>query len=231
MIYLEPIGKFDLGVAQGIVTDHHYLHRPVDARCSVEGYWVRLGVHRSCQQITGGLFLLGRPEATRVNGWYGSIEDTVTGRCDVTRWQVLNLARVWVHPNFQPGGIEFNAGMLPGFVDRKGQFRSTLASSAISAMAARVGFDYLMRRPPCFLDEPYEIRWLMSYCDTRLHKGTIYREAGFELYRTNRDGIQTWRLRLPALSPEQDGLVREAARRSPRSQAYRAKRAQLEMAI
>jgi hypothetical protein len=144
---------------------------------------------------------------------------------------VLNLARVWIDPRFQPGGWGYSAEYLPGFVDRKGNFRSTLASSAIRELAARVGFDYLMRRPPCFLDEPYQIRYLMSYCDTRLHKGTIYRQAGFELYRTNQDGIQTWRLRLPALSPEQDGQVREAALRSPRSQAYRAKRAQLEMAI
>lgn len=235
MIRLSPIiAKFDRETAQGIVTEYHYLQRPVDARCSVEGYWIETQIGILDRYRIAGLFLLGRPEATRVNGWYGSVEDMVTCRCEVTRWQVLNLARVWIDPDFQAGGRYFGnlpINNLPGFIDRKGQFRSTLASSAISAMADRVGFDYLMRRPPCFLDEPYEIRYLMSYCDTRLHKGTIYREAGFELYRTNRDGIQTWRMRLPALSPEQDRLVREAALRSPRSQAYRARRAQLEMAF
>lgn len=218
--------RYEIGLAQTCVENFHYLHRPVDARCSVEGYWIR-----NQDEAEMGLFLLGRPEATRVNGWYGSVEDMVTCRCEVTRWQVLNLARVWIDPSYQTGGRLCRPECVPGFVDRGGVFRSTLASEMIKKLAARVGFDYLMRRPPCFLDEPYEIRYLMSYCDTRLHKGTIYREAGFELYRTNRDGIQTWRMRLPALSPEQDRLVREAALRSPRSQAYRARRAQLEMAF
>ena len=218
--------RYEIGLAQTCVENFHYLHRPVDARCSVEGYWIR-----NQDGAEMGLFLLGRPEATRVNGWYGSVEDVAAGRCEVTRWQVLNLARVWINPMYQAGGMWCIRETVPGFLDRTGMFRSTLASSAISAMAARVGFDYLMRRPPCFLDEPYEIRYLMSYCDTRLHRGTIYREAGFELYRTNREGIQTWRLRLPALSPDQDAQVREAAIRSPRSQAYRARRAQMEMAI
>jgi len=230
---METIRLFELNKREiAVMTEHHYLHAPVDVGCSVEGYmWGVVEEEEEMGTTIAGYFLLGRPEATRVNGWYGSVEDMVTGRCEVTRWQVLNLARVYIFPDWQSGGYFHHPQYIPGFNDRKGQFRSTLASSAISAMAPRVGFDYLMRRPPCFLDEPYEIRWLMSYCDTRLHKGTIYREAGFELYRTNQDGIQTWRLRLPALSPDQDGQVREAARRSPRSQAYRARRAQLEMEI
>jgi hypothetical protein len=144
---------------------------------------------------------------------------------------VLNLARVYVNPDWQPGGYFYHPQYIPGFNDRKGVFRSTLASNAINAMAARVGFDYLMQRPPCFLDEPYQIEWLMSYCDTRIHRGTIYKAAGFELYRTNDDGIQTWRLPLPALSPDQDRQVREAARVSKRSQEYRAKRNQIRMEI
>lgn len=221
-MYLRMMEKISIKLAQQIVRDEHYLHAPVDARGSVEGYWIGL----DCQPVAG-LFLLGRPQATKVLGWYGSVQDVGTGSCECTRWQVLNLARVWISPTFQPGGIAYRADCLPGFVDRKSVFRSTLASTAISAMAARVGFDYLMRRPPCYLDEPYQVEWLLSYCDTRLHRGTIYQAAGFELYRTNTDGIQTWRLRLPLLTAEQDAQVREAARINPRSQAYRAKRAQL----
>lgn len=220
---LRAMDRDGIRIAQDVVTTHHYLRRPVDSRCSVEGYWVDL------DSFVAGLFLLGRPEATRCGEWYGGVEDVQAGRCEVTRWQVLNLARVWVHPNFQAGNLLY--GYAPGFRDRHGRWRSTLASSAITALAQRVGVEYLLRRPPCFLDEPYELRWLMSYCDTRLHKGTIYRAAGFELFRTNREGIQTWRLRLPGLTAEEDGRVREAARVSVRSQAYRARRAQLRLEL
>lgn len=231
MIELIPLDKAGVKWAQEIVTAEHYLHVPVDVRCSVEGYAVYLTAGQIVKMGPVGLFLLGRPEATRCGSWYGGVDDHIGGKCEVTRWQVLNLARVWFHPDFQRGGRWYGPEMLPGFFDRKGEFRSMLASSAISAMADRVGFDYLVRRPPCFLDEPYQIEWLLSYCDTRLHRGMVYRAAGFELYRTNRYGIQTWRLRLPALSPDQDMAVRQAATASARSQAYRAKRAQMQLAI
>ena len=224
-ITLHPLAKSGLPASQQIVTAHHYLHIPVDPRCSVEGYNIHLG------NLWAGLFLLGRPEATKVNGWYGSVEDVAAGRCPVTRWQVLNLARVYISPEFQPGGFYYNLRLVPGFVDRHNQFRSTMASIAISAMAARVGFDYLYRRPPCFLEEPYEIRWLLSYCNTNLHKGAIYRAAGFELYRTNADGIQTWRLPLPPLTPEQDAVIRYQSNHDSRAQSYRAQRAQLKLEI
>lgn len=114
-------------------------------------------------------------------------------------------------------------------VDRKGAFRSRLASSVLRLAMHNIGFDYLTRRPPCFLDEPYEIRWLLSYCDTRLHKGTIYRAAGFKLYRTNSQGIQTWRVRLPALTASQDRKIRRASEVNPRSIRYRAAWAQMKL--
>jgi hypothetical protein len=227
MIALETLSRDGLATAQAVLADHHYLHRPVDPRCSVEGYEIRLTNYGFA-----GYLLFGRPEATRCGDWYGSVEDVQAGRCEVTRWQVLNLARVWLAPEFQPGGAHWEywgkhrSYYIPGFVDRKGVFRSTLASDVLRLAISRVGCDYLMRRPPCFLEEPYEIRWLLSYCDTRLHKGTIYQASGFELYRTNKAGIQTWRIRLPGLTPEQVRAVREASRVNPRAQGYRAKRAQ-----
>lgn len=235
IVSLDPLDKAGKSQAQRLVARDHYLHAQVDPRCSVEGYQIvspsLQGGESDVLSAGVGIFLLGRPEATRVNGWYGSVEDVASGRCQVTRWQVLNLARVWIDPRYQPGGQFHHPSTCPGFIDRKGRFRSTMASTAIFALSARVGFDYLVRRPPVFLDEPYEIRWLLSYCDTRLHKGIIYRSAGFELYRTNQHGIQTWRLPLPPLTSEQDSAVRNASRLSRRSQAYRARRAQLEMEL
>jgi hypothetical protein len=152
-------------------------------------------------------------------------------RAAVTRWQVLNLARVWLSPRVQPGGDLHDPRCLPGFTDRAGTWKSRLASAAIRALADRVVFDYLAARPPCFLDEPYELRWLLSYCDTRQHHGTVYRAAGFELYSTNRQGLATYRLPLRRLRPHEDAGVRADAAVHPRSVAHRARRGQLGLAL
>jgi len=222
-VQLAPLNKYGVAWAQDVVTERHYLRKPIDPRCSVEGYEVRLpGAGKPV-----GLLLFGRPEATRCANWYGSVEDVQAGRCEVTRWQILNLARVWIDPEYQPGGAYCDPMHVPGFFDRRGAFRSTLASEVLKEAVRRIGLDYLVRRPPCFLDEPYELRSLLSYCDLSRHKGTIYAAAGFELYRTNDRGIQTWRIRLPELSTEEDREAREASRVNARSIKYRAQRAQL----
>jgi hypothetical protein len=164
-------------------------------------------------------------------GWYGSVADVAAGRAVVSRWQVLNLARVWLFPRFQAGGAYHWRELLPGFVDRRGRWRSALGSAALRALVGAVGAGYLCTRPPCFLGEPYEVRWLLSYCDTRIHRGTLYAAAGWELYRTNSEGIQTWRTPLPALSAAEDAAVRSAAAVNPRSQAHRERRSQLALEV
>lgn len=218
MIRLDTLDSAGIAWAQGLVVQNHYLHRPVDPRCSVEGYGVRVGALEHC-----GTLLVGRPQATRCYPWYGSVEDVAAGRAEVTRWQVLNLARVYFYPHVQPGGYLHD--QVPGFRDRRGVWRSRLGSVAIGQLAERVGLDYLLARPPCFLDEPYELRWLLSYCDTRVHRGALYRACGFELYRTG--PIQTWRLPLRSLSQAERAQVEHAAQVNGRSRAHRARRAQL----
>lgn len=228
---LELLGEIGIAWAQLMVETSHYLHKPIDARCSVEGYALRLeGVGRI------GCLLFGRPQATRCKGWYGSVADVETGRCEITRWQVLNLARVWLHPSVQRGGEYYGPKWLPGFTDRHGEWRSTLASRVIREALTRIGFDYLRRRPPCFLDEPYMIEWVLSYCDESRHKGTIYEAAGFEKYRVNDDGIATWRRQVPMLNWKQNREIRKIAEQSLRSRRYRSQRAvegaeQLELAL
>lgn len=220
-VSLEPtLDRSGIAWAQGIVSQHHYLRRPVDARTSIEGYALNIS-----DLGRMGLMLFGRPEATRCYPWYGSVEDAQIGRAEVTRWQVLNLSRVWLDPRIQSGGEFYSPKWLPGFVDRRGVWRSTVASTMIKLAIRSIEFDYLVRRPPCFLDEPYQIEWLMSYCDTRLHRGVIYAASGFERYRINKHGVETWRIRLPALTPGQDEIVRRIAEQHPRSRMYRARRA------
>jgi hypothetical protein len=225
-ILLDWMDKPLITWAQSTVTQHHYLQTPVDARCSVQGYRVRLvsGSGSDHADRTAGLLLFGRPEATKCYPWYGSVEDTIKGRAEVTRWQVLNLARVWFEPKFQPGGICYSHEYLPGFVDRKGQFRSTLVSSALALAFERIGFDYLIARPSCFLEEPYQLDYLLSYCHSNRHKGTIYQTAGFELYRTNKKGLQTYRKRLQPLLASELAKIEQTSLFNQRSQKYRAER-------
>ncbi len=205
-------------MARRLIEQNHYLHRFPDPRTSVELYTVGIGT------VSVGYLVFGRPEATRCADWYGGVDDVRAGRCEVTRWQVLNLARVWIHPDFQRGGALCLDGVVPGYTDRRGVWRSTLASEALRVACAKIGTDYLIHRPPCFLDEPYQVRWLLSYCDTRLHRGTIYAAAGFERYRVNDRGIETWRIRLPALTDQQHDTIRMLSLLDPRAIGYRARR-------
>lgn len=222
---LVRLSKAEVAAAQAVVAVSHYLRKPVDPRSSVEGFGVFLAGHRV------GILLLGRPQAPACYPWYGSVADLVSGRATCSRWQVLNLARVWFDPRVQPGGALYGPDRLPGFHDRRGSFRSILGSSTIALLAERVVLDYLVARPPCFLDEPYELQWLLSYCDTRRHRGVLYRAAGFELWRANATGLQTWRLPLRPLTAEEDHLVRAAALRNPRSIGHRARRAQQDLPL
>jgi hypothetical protein len=179
--------------------------------------------------ITGarvGCLWYGRPEATRcyVGGLtFGSLDDVKRKRAKFDRWEILNLSRVWLSPDVQPGGKWHRPDFVPGFVDRKGVFRSTLASAMIHMSLKRVGSDYLLSHPPCFVEQPYRIRAVLSYCNTQLHRGVIYRASGFSLARVNNAGIETWWTAAVApLTPVQNRHVRALARTHPRSVRIRA---------
>jgi hypothetical protein len=112
--------------------------------------------------------------------------------------------------------------------NRRSVWHQPAVESAVSAVVERLHAagvaPELLARPPCFLDEPYQITHVISYCDTRRHRGTIYRAAGFEQVRVNKDGIATFVKPTPLLSCADDLRIRELAEQSPRSQRYRAER-------
>lgn len=223
---LEPLDAGGMVWAQDTVWRYHYRHSPVLARACPEGWAVRLGALGRV-----GCLLVGRPQATRCKPWYGSVGGVADGEYEVTRWQVLNLARVWLSPLVQPGGEFHRPEHLPGYTDRRGVFRSILASAALGLLAGCVGAGYLAKRPPVYPDEPYEVRYLLSYSDPAHHKGTIYRAAGWELYRTNGAGLQTWRTALPALTAAEHAAIRAASATCPRARRFRATRASHQPAL
>lgn len=206
-LHLELADEAGLVWAQEAVTRHHYLHSPVDSRCSVLGYIVKLGA------VEVGCLLFGRPEATACYQGgltYGGSAARAEGRARYDRWEVLNLARVWLDPRVQAGGHRY----VPN-----------AATWAIGQALGRVVVDYLVRFPVVWPDEPWRLRVCLSYCDTRRHQGTIYRAAGFQLARTNEDGIETWYRPLRGLQGHERKQILKVSEQSPRSRRYRSARA------
>jgi hypothetical protein len=236
---LEVADKAALRWAQRMVTEYHYLHAPVDMRgrplCYLLHHQASWGADAAAGPRCVGIVMASRPEATRCYQGgltYGGLDDVRAGRARYDRWEVLNISRVWLHPHVQWGGKYHRPEEIPGYTDRRGVWRSTLASALLRAILGRVGFDYLRAHPPVDCDQPYQIRAVLSYCDTRLHKGTIYRASGFELARTNERGVETWFTPAVApLTPAQDAEVRELAERSPRARRIRAARSQLTLGL
>lgn len=221
LVTLQIAEPMDREWAKQRLIEGHYLHTAPDPRTRAFCYIARLdGVRVGC-------LWFGRPESTccyRGGLTYGSLDDVRSGRARFDRWEVLNLSRVWLDPCVQRGGPLYTPELLPGYVQRDGTWRSSLASTLIRMALARVGFEYLMGFPPCFIDQPYRIRAVLSYCDTRKHRGLIYRASGFQLARVNRDGIETyWTARVTGLSRIQDGAIRDLAAVHPRSVRIREK--------
>lgn len=155
----------DLAWAQSTVAMHHYLRRPVDPRARPMAYIIR----RAACNV--GTVTVGIPHATKCRGWWGYSGTP-------TQWQVVDLARIWLSPELQAGGRWCEPGQVPGYVDRRGVWRPTVATWAIAEVLARVQRDRVALWPPVYPHEPYHILLAVSYHDPAYHRGTIYRHAG-----------------------------------------------------
>lgn len=163
----------DLMWAQQTVTYFHYLRQPVhpQARPMVYVLWGRRSYGGNALRL--GLCIVGIPHATRNRRWWGYDDQP-------TQWQVVDLSRIWLDPAIQQGGTWCYPEMVPGFVDRKGNFRPTVATWLIGQVLRRVQVDRVAMWPPVYPNQPYHIRLAVSYHDPALHKGAIYRLAGAE---------------------------------------------------
>jgi hypothetical protein len=142
----------------------HYLHKLPDPRARRMTYVLRLG------DDLVGTVMLGIPHATKCATWWG-----YPGL--PTQWQVVDLCRIYLHPDVQRGGCLCDSGRLPGFVDRHGVWRSSLATWTIQTVLARVQRDRVALWPPVYPDQPYHIRLAVSYHDPQYHNGAIYRHS------------------------------------------------------
>ena len=185
MLTIELGTDSDLRWAQSTVTEHHYLHAPVDPRARPMVYvlrWRYPGDTDPRDTDRVGLVMLGIPHATRCGGWWGYAGLP-------TQWQVVDLCRIWLHPSVQRDGCLCHPGSVPGYTDRRGVWRPTVATWAIRETLTRVQADRVRLWPPVYPNDPYHILLAISYHDPQYHRGTIYRESHAEpMYYDHRTG-------------------------------------------
>ncbi|HEU4329175.1 MAG TPA: hypothetical protein VFS21_38910 [Roseiflexaceae bacterium] len=123
--------------AQAQIVEHHYLHKRVPNQCRPLAYVVQ---HAVLGPV--GCLIFGRPQAQccyQGGLTYGSLADVLCGRAFWERWEIINLARVWLDPRIQLGGSHH----VPN-----------AATRMIGQALRRVHYDYLVACPPIDLLEP-----------------------------------------------------------------------------
>ena len=202
--------RADLTWAQRVVTERHYLHQPVDPRARPMVYVLGMRYPGDAADDIDrvGLVMLGIPHATRCGGWWGY--DGLP-----TQWQVVDLCRIWLDPAVQAGGWLCDPRFVPGYTDRRGTWRPTVATWAIEQVLARVQTDRVRLWPPVYPAQPYHIELAISYHDPQYHRGTIYRHSHAEPMYTDAAGQPVpgssgkygWCWRLPAPDWQWDTLT------------------------
>lgn len=130
---------------------YHYMHREIHQRSCPFGWAVSFdGNLFQSDGAPSGFIIFSSIHYTKLKGEFGYYGLP-------TKWQVLSLSRLWLHDNL-PRNSE-----------------TVTISKALRMVQRR----WLEVHPPRFPDEPYHIRKVISYADTRYHTGTIYRAANF----------------------------------------------------
>ena len=135
----------DLKESNLIIIKHHYLHR--SRTMSQLSYWICI------DEIQVGVISYSLP---RISNQVDGIEPM----------NLLELARLWIHPSVQNLNYE----------DRNGKSHSlSIASCAMGKSIKRVKTDWYMKYP----NLP-KIDAIISWSDDERHKGTIYRSSNFK---------------------------------------------------
>jgi hypothetical protein len=145
------------GVLNALAVEYHYMHRPVHPRACPFGWLVEFdGALARSDGWPCGFIVFASIHFTRLRGEFG-----YSGL--PTKWQVLSLARLWLHDDLPRNSETVVIAKALRLVDQRWQ----------------------VVHPPRFPDQPYRICKVVSYADTRFHQGTIYRAANFrEVRRT-----------------------------------------------
>lgn len=149
---------------------YHYLERYPDPRSLPFSYYLQVdGQTFAPDGRLWGLVVMKKPQHMSQRGLFGWDGDP-------THWQVLDLARVWIHPELQHRQANGHAG--------------NIFSQMVSRVIRRVQWDWLEHHPPRYPDRPYHIELIISYCELSHHDGTAYRASGFQKHGLTSDGTK-----------------------------------------
>lgn len=160
-VNLIPSGRDTLN---DLAMAYHYMHRSVHRRASPFGYLVEFDGQAAMPDGTPvGFIIFASIHFIRQRGLFGYPDLP-------TKWQVLSLARFWLHDDL-PRNV---ATVVLGKCLRvRGHER-----------ISQIGLKWLRVHPPRYPDEPYHVRLIVTYVDkTHGHEGTIYKAANFEYIR------------------------------------------------
>lgn len=173
--------------------DFHYLHRWPDPRSLPFGYALQVdGQLRAPDGRLLGLLVMKKPQHHHQRGLFGWPGLP-------TAWQVLDLTRVWIHPDLQQPG-------------------ANVFSQMVGRMFRCVQADWLEHHPPRYPDLPYHITLIISYCELEHHDGTAYRASGFTSAGKTVDGskevyvhrlkppLKSWQPKRQFIKPMFEGL-------------------------
>jgi hypothetical protein len=173
------VRRCDADFARATVERDHYLRRWPDPRSLPFAYRLTVGGHDLASDGRPfGLVVMKKPQHHRQRGLFG-YEGLPTA------WQVLDLARVWIHPDLQ-------SDRWPGINRAGARVTHTLNvfSRMVSAVLRRVQRDWLVHHPPRFPELPYHILLVISYCELKHHDGTGYRASNFSDFGLTQDGTK-----------------------------------------
>lgn len=198
------VERCDEHIARPVIERFHYLKRWPHPLSLPFAYRLRVNDARMAPDgRPWGIVVMKKPQHGKHSGLFGM--DGLP-----TCWQVLDLARVWVHPSLQKTPVSderggWTCGGPSAWIgtNRKGE-RVTMSPNAFSRMVGmvlrRVQRDWIDHHPPVFPDLPYHIELIISYCDLGHHDGTGYRASGFVKHGQSSDGtkdVYIRRLRRP----------------------------------
>lgn len=187
------VERVDAAAVRPTIEADHYLKRWPDPRSLPFAYRLE-----SVDLYTGrrfaaaedgrplGVLVFKKPQHLRQAGLFGEgMTDPATGRPLPTSWQVLDLARVWVHPDVQ--SVRWEGRDRAG---RPALQRLNLFSRMVAMALRRLQRDWLEFHPPVFPHLPYHVTLVLSYCDRAHHQGTGYRASGFSFWGPTADGTK-----------------------------------------
>lgn len=172
------IKRDDSQILRDHVEKYHYLHKWPDPRSLPFAYRVLVDGRLFAEDgRLYGLLVLKKLQHHKQRGLFGYGDMP-------TAWQVLDLARVWIHPSLQRRQTNGHAlAIFSRAVSRLWQ-----PAGKPDARMNRLQADWLDHHPPVFPNLPYHIRILVSYCQLEHHDGTGYRAAGLRSIGLTNDG-------------------------------------------